>query len=241
MSTEVIKGDALDLPLPDNSVDLIVTSPPYFGLRAYEDGGLPVEGQIGQEPTAARFVDALLDATDEALRVLRPTGSLWVNLGERYINRSLSGIPWRYAIRCTDELGLALRAEVVWSKPNQFIDAKANDRVRRTHETWLHFTRPGKYLTDVDAIRVAPEADYRDRPQYRRAEELFTAANLTEAHRAAVRAVGVARRAPRPPSVRFQRSIVRPSELLRLRCRCSVPTTASSAAAAASAALYPAR
>lgn len=188
---EIIKGNALDLPLPDNSVDLVVTSPPYFGLRAYEDGGLPVEGQIGQEPTVARFVDALLDATDEALRVLRPTGSLWVNLGERYINRSLSGIPWRYALRCTDELGLALRAEVVWSKPNQFIDAKAADRVRRTHETWLHLARPGKYDANVDSIRVTPEADYRDRPQYRRAEELFSAANLTEAHRAAVRAVGV--------------------------------------------------
>lgn len=188
---EIIKGDARDLPLADDSVDLIVTSPPYFGLRAYEDGGLPVDGQIGQETTPNGFVYALLDATREALRVLRPTGSLWVNLGDRYINRGLAGIPWRYALRCTDELGLALRAEVVWSKPNQFIDAKAADRVRRTHETWLHFARPGKYDTDIDAIRVAPEADYRDRPQYRRAEELFATAGLTDAHRQAVRAVGV--------------------------------------------------
>lgn len=191
MRPEVIKGDARKLPLLDDSVDLIVTSPPYFGLRAYEDGGLPVAGQIGQEPTPAEFVDALIDATREALRVLRPTGSLWVNLGERYINRSLSGIPWRYALRCTDDLGLALRAEVVWSKPNQFIDAKAADRVRRTHETWLHLARPGKYDADVDAIRVTPDADYRDRAQYRRAEELFAQAGLTDAHRAAVRSVGV--------------------------------------------------
>ena len=191
MSAEVIKGDARDLPLPDASVDLIVTSPPYFGLRAYEDGGLPVAGQIGQEPTPAEFVDALVGATSEGLRVLRPSGSLWVNLGERYVNRGLSGIPWRYALRCVDDLGLTLRAEVIWSKPNGFIDAKASDRVRRTHETWLHFTRPGGYVSDVDAIRITPASDYRDRPQYRRAEELFAAAGLTDEHRAAVRSVGV--------------------------------------------------
>ena len=188
---EIIKGDARSLPLPDNSVDLVVTSPPYFGLRAYEDGGLPVAGQIGQEPTPAEFLDALTDATRESLRVLRAGGSLWVNLGDRYIDRSLSAIPWRYAIRCTDELGLSLRAEVVWSKTNAYIDAKARDRVRRTHETWFHLTRPGRYAADVDAIRVQPENDYRDRPQYRRAEELFAAAGLTDAHRAAVRSVGV--------------------------------------------------
>jgi DNA modification methylase len=188
---EIIKGDARSLPLPDGSVDLIVTSPPYFGLRAYEDGGLPVAEQIGQEPTPAEFLDALIDSTRESLRVLRPTGSLWVNLGERYIDRSLSGIPWRYAIRCTDELGLSLRAEVVWAKSNAYIDAKARDRVRRTHETWFHLARPGNYAADVDSIRVKPEAEYRDRPQYRRAEELFAAAGLTDEHRAAVRSVGV--------------------------------------------------
>ena len=188
---EVIKGDARDLPLPDDSVDLIVTSPPYFGHRSYEDGGIPIAKQIGQEPTPAEFVDALIDATREALRVLKPSGSLWVNLGERYVDRSLSGTPWRYALRCTDDLSLALRSEVVWSKPNAFIDAKAADRARRTHETWFHLTRPGKYDHDVDSIRVTPEADYRARPQYIRAQELFEAAGLTDAHRAAVRSVGV--------------------------------------------------
>lgn len=191
MSVDILQANALALPLSDASVDLVVTSPPYFGLRSYEDGGVPIQGQIGQESTPEAFVGSLVEATAEMLRVLRPTGSLWVNLGERYINRSLSGIPWRYALECIDYLGLALRAEVVWSKPNQFIDAKASDRVRRTHETWLHFSRHCKYDANVDTIRVSPETDYRDRPQYRRAEELFEAAGLTEAHRSAVRAVGV--------------------------------------------------
>jgi DNA modification methylase len=191
VSVEIIKTEARQLPLASSSVDLIVTSPPYYRQRTYMDGAIPVEGQIGQERTPAEFVDALIDATTEGLRVLRPSGSLWVNLGEKYINRGLSGIPWRYALRCIDDLGLTLRAEVVWSKPNQYVDAKARDRVRRTHETWLHFTRPGAYSEAVDPIRVAPDKDYRNRPQYRRAEEMFAAAGLTDAHRAAVRSVGV--------------------------------------------------
>lgn len=188
---EIIKGDALDLPIADASVDLIVTSPPYFGLRAYQDGGTDVEGQIGQEATPQEFVSALIAAMREALRVLKPNGSIWVNLGDKYLNRSLAGIPWRFANRCTDDLGLTLRAEIVWSKPNAFIDAKARDRVRRTHETWFHLTRRGPYFSNLDALRIQPAADYRDRSQYIRAEELFEAAGLTDAHRQAVRAVGV--------------------------------------------------
>lgn len=191
MSAEVIKGDALDLPLENASVDLVVTSPPYFGLRTYNDDGSAVAGQIGVESTPAEYVDALIAATREMVRVLKRGGSIWVNLGDKYVNRSLAGVPWRYANRCTDELGLNLRAEVIWSKPNKFIDAKARDRFRRTHETWFHFTLPGSHYADIDALRVASASDYRDRPQYRRAEELFAKAGLTPAHREAVRAVGI--------------------------------------------------
>lgn len=190
MSADVVKGNALDLPISDATVDLIVTSPPYFKLRLYPDDN-DVAGQIGQEPTPADFIDALIAATREMVRVLKPGGSIWINLGDKYINRSLSGIPWRFANRVTDELSLCLRAEVVWSKPNGFIDAKARDRFRRTHETWFHFTHRGPHFANIDALRITPENDYRDRPQYRRAEELFAAANLTDAHRAAVRAVGI--------------------------------------------------
>ncbi|QZN86913.1 site-specific DNA-methyltransferase [Cellulomonas sp. C5510] len=188
-AVEVVKADARSLPLPEASVDLIVTSPPYWGQRSYEDGGTPVAGQIGQEATVGGYVAALVETTREMLRVLRPAGSLWVNLGDRYVDRSLSGAPWRYALACTDDLGLTLRAEVVWSKPNGFIDAKARDRVRRTHETWLHLTRPGRHYGQPR--RLAPTAEYQDRPQYRRAEELFAHAGLTPAHREAVRAVGI--------------------------------------------------
>ena len=181
----IIRGNALELPLADNSVDLIVTSPPYFGLRSYQDGGEHYDGQIGAEATPTEFVDALLAATREMVRVLKPSGSIWVNLGDKYVadnrgsgvdvkrgdakhaprgplgfitggmrQKSLMGIPWRYAIRCIDELGLILRAEVIWSKPNGLPES-VTDRVRRSHEHWFHFTLEPRYYSAVDEVREA--------------------------------------------------------------------------------------
>ena len=80
----ILRANARDLPLDDNSVDLVVTSPPYFALRSYQDGGEHYAGQIGDEPTPAEFVDSLLEVTRECMRVLKPSGSLWVNLGDKY-------------------------------------------------------------------------------------------------------------------------------------------------------------
>lgn len=187
----IIRGDARNLPLPDNSVDLCITSPPYFALRSYQDGGEHYEGQIGSEPTPDEFVTSLLDATREMIRVTKPTGSIWVNLGDKYAEgqrrlsahgqpkrpiashagsaaqggrasnpidergiaaKSLIGVPWRYALRCIDDLGLILRAEVIWSKPNGLPES-VTDRVRRSHEQWFHFTLQPRYFSAVDEIR----------------------------------------------------------------------------------------
>ncbi len=177
-SARVIRANALALPLADASVDLVVTSPPYFGLRSYQDGGEHYDGQIGDEATPAEFVDALLAATREMVRVLKPSGSIWVNLGDKYASgstpgpqsqsttmtggrhkgvenaptKSLIGVPWRYTLRCIDDLGLILRAEVIWSKPNGLPES-VTDRVRRSHETWFHFTREPRYFSAVDEVR----------------------------------------------------------------------------------------
>jgi hypothetical protein len=69
----------------------------------------------------------------------------------------LMGIPWRYALRCIDELGLILRAEIIWSKPNGLPES-VTDRVRRSHEQWFHFVAQPRYFSAVDEIReeVAP-------------------------------------------------------------------------------------
>lgn len=156
----ILHGDAADLHLPDASVDLIVTSPPYFGLRSYKDGGEHYDGQVGDEATPAEFVAALLRCTREWMRVLKPEGSIWVNLGDKYAgsvavrSKSLLGIPWRYALACIDDLGLILRAEVIWSKPNGLPES-VTDRVRRSHEQWFHFTLQPRYFSAVDHIREA--------------------------------------------------------------------------------------
>jgi len=143
----LIRANALSLPLADESVDLIVTSPPYYDQRDYG-----YEGQIGTETTPADFVAALLEVTRECVRVLKPSGSLWVNLGDKYASKSLLGIPWRYAIGCTDDLGLILRATVLWSKPNGLPES-VKDRVGRGHEDWFHFTKGGSYFAAIERIR----------------------------------------------------------------------------------------
>lgn len=86
----LLRGDARALPLPDDSVDLVVTSPPYFALRSYSDGGQHYDGQIGSEPSPAEFLDELIACTAEMVRVVKPSGSLWVNLGDKY-NSAASG------------------------------------------------------------------------------------------------------------------------------------------------------
>lgn len=178
----IVCADAGHLPLAADSVDLIVTSPPYFGLRQYTDDDAPLGGQIGAEDTVARYLDALLACTAEWLRVLKPTGSIFVNLGDKYVSdsrgsgidrkrggtkhapvgpqgflgrdvarkKSLMGLPWRYALRCVEELDLLLRAEIIWAKPNGMPEPTAHDRARRNHETWFHLT-PGVDYFSVDA------------------------------------------------------------------------------------------
>jgi len=87
MTAVVLQGDAAHLPLADASVDLIVTSPPYFGQRDYRDGGESLNGQIGGEATPREYIAALHACTAEWMRVLKPEGSLFVNLGDKYATR----------------------------------------------------------------------------------------------------------------------------------------------------------
>ena len=148
----ILRANALALPLADSSVDLVVTSPPYFGLRSYQDGGEHYEGQIGSEATPAEFLDALIAATREMVRVLKPSGSIFVNLGDRYSDKTLLMVPERYRIRAVDELGLIARAVVIWSKPNGLPES-VTDRVRRSHEDWVHLTKRPRYYSAVDEIR----------------------------------------------------------------------------------------
>jgi DNA modification methylase len=91
MTAVVVRGDARRLPLPDASVDLIVTSPPFWRQRRYEDGGEAYAGQIGSEATPGEYIAELVDCTREWIRVLKPSGSLWINLGDKYSDRANGG------------------------------------------------------------------------------------------------------------------------------------------------------
>lgn len=88
MTALVVRADARSLPLPDASVDLVVTSPPYYGLREYRDGGELLAGQVGLEDSPLLYLDVLLECVDEWLRVLRPGGSIFVNLGDKRADRA---------------------------------------------------------------------------------------------------------------------------------------------------------
>jgi DNA modification methylase len=76
VSAVVLRGDAAHLPLPDASADLVVTSPPFWSLRSYTDGGEHYDGQIGAEETPRAYLEALWACTREWVRVLKPEGSL---------------------------------------------------------------------------------------------------------------------------------------------------------------------
>lgn len=89
----ITRADALRLPLADGSVHLSVSSPPYFALRSYQDGGEHYDRQIGSEARPVDFLHALWAVADEVWRVLADDGSAWFNLGDKYANQSRRSTP----------------------------------------------------------------------------------------------------------------------------------------------------
>lgn len=186
-------GDALAVlqTLPDESVDCVITSPPYYGLRDYG-----VAGQIGLESTPTEYVSKLAASFSEVRRVLKPTGNFWLNLGDSYANdgkwggytggkhvaalhcspvgrnkkytgippKSLIGIPWRVAFALMDD-GWILRAEIIWHKKSPMPES-VKDRVTRAHEQVFHFVKQGKYWYDTESIKepsTYPDDDRKER------------------------------------------------------------------------------
>jgi site-specific DNA-methyltransferase (cytosine-N4-specific) len=149
--------------MPNNSVDCVVTSPPYYGLRNY---GQP--GQYGLEPTPQDYVDTLQAVFAEVRRVLRPTGTVWLNLGDCYSaeppghslpRKNLLGIPWRVATALQSS-GWILRNAVVWAKRNPMPES-VKDRLSTTYEFVFLLVKQPRYFFDLDSIRaplIRPEA-----------------------------------------------------------------------------------
>jgi len=121
--------------LDADSVQTVITSPPYFQLRNYEAG----ENEIGNEPSLEQYVRSLMEVFSRVRRVLKPDGTFWLNLGDTMKNGSLLGMPWRVAFAMKDA-GWILRSEIVWAKPNPMPES-AKNRPTRSHEKLFLFTQ----------------------------------------------------------------------------------------------------
>lgn len=137
--------------LPSDSFDCVVTSPPYWAKREYANGGIGLEGRYQD------YVADLVAICAGIRRVLKPTGSFWLNIGDSYHNKALLGIPWRVAITLMDEQGWILRNSVIWNKVKGAPD-NTKDRLRNIHEPLFHFVKEARgYYYDADAIRSTPK------------------------------------------------------------------------------------
>lgn len=144
-------GDANDVlrTLEAASIDMCITSPPYWRHREYDTQG------IGLEPTYDQYITKLCAILDEVKRVLKPAGSLWLNIGDTYDAKALVGVPWRVALTLSDNHGWILRNDIVWNKIKGAPD-NSEDKLRNIHEYVFHFVKSKKYYYNTDAIRSTP-------------------------------------------------------------------------------------
>lgn len=165
--------------LPSKSVQTIVTSPPYYGMRHYEE-----PGQYGQENSLAAFVRGQVQLFRELRRVLRDDGTLWLNLGDTYSGRANAGrayegnrgmnrpkvmpprknttsdapfknllmVPSKVAIALQRD-GWVLRNDIIWHKGNAKPES-ATDRLSQTYEHLFLLTKKPRYQFNLDAIRA---------------------------------------------------------------------------------------
>ena len=139
--------------LDDCSVNMIMTSPPYFSQRNYGN-----DRQIGLENSIDVYVDNLMKVFNECKRVLRDDGSLWVVIGDTFVNGCLSSVPHRLAISLIEN-GWIQRNCIVWHKTNPKPES-VKTRLSTSHEFIFFFTKSLNYYFDIDSVRQP----YKDKP-----------------------------------------------------------------------------
>jgi site-specific DNA-methyltransferase (adenine-specific) len=168
LSGKILLGDALGWlqELEADSVDTVVTSPPYFLLRNYG-----VDGQLGAETTVEDWVAGLRSVMAEVARVIKDEGSVWLNLGDTYSRHAKHGAlpkslllgPERLLLGLIED-GWVVRNKLVWAKPNP-MPASVRDRLSCTWEPMYLLVRSRSYFFDLDAVRMAPtEGTTRKKP-----------------------------------------------------------------------------
>ncbi len=176
---KIYQGDSLEVlkTLPSSSINCCVTSPPYYGLRDYG-----MTDQIGLEETPELFIARLVTVFNEVYRVLKPEGTLWVNIGDSYASapkkrvpahakknnqnclhqinkitgglkaKDLIGIPWMLAFALR-AAGWYLRQDIIWSKPNPMPES-VTDRCTKAHEYIFLLSKSNKYYFDAESIKT---------------------------------------------------------------------------------------
>ena len=143
---QILCGDNLELiqKLPDCSIHLIITSPPYFQQRDYGGG-------MGNEKDADEYIETLLHLFRECVRVVRDDGSIVFNIGDKYEDSNLLLVPYRFAIAATKTDLVKLVNEITWVKrnptPRQF-----RRRLVSSTEPFFHFVKSDDYFYDIDAF-----------------------------------------------------------------------------------------
>jgi site-specific DNA-methyltransferase (adenine-specific) len=177
----ILCGDNLELiqQLPDCSVQLVITSPPYFQQRDYGGG-------IGNEARLEEYLDSLLSLFRECVRVVKDDGSLVFNLGDKYEDSSLLLVPYRFAIGATETGLVKLVNDVTWVKKNP-TPRQFTRRLVSSTEPFFHFVKTADYFYNPDAFMVNE-----DTPQKLRAQgksvgqkyfELIDQSDLSEAEK----------------------------------------------------------
>ena len=133
--------------LPDESIQLTVTSPPYFRLRNYSGGA----GEIGREASVDEYISSLVSVFRILKDKTKQDGLLFLNLGDSYVDGQLAGIPWRVAL-ALQEVGWVLRSDIIWHKPNA-MPSSIKNRPTVDHEYVFMFSKAKQYKYNQDAIR----------------------------------------------------------------------------------------
>ena len=163
----VLVGDVRDrlADLPDASVDTVITSPPYVALRNYG-----MDAQIGATADTDAWITDMRRVGHELARVLKPSGSWWLNLGDSYSRHQRSGAPAKSLLLAPERLAVALiedgwtiRNKVIWAKTNPMPNSVA-DRLACTWEVVYFLVRSPSYHFDLDAIRIPHRSPNRGRP-----------------------------------------------------------------------------
>lgn len=153
----LLRGSCLKLmaAMPAEFADCVVTSPPYWKMRDYEVNGATAGEVIGGEDSPGQYVANLAAVFAQVRRLLSPRGSLWLNLGDKYMDKNLMGMPWRVALALQGQ-GWILRNAVIWDQMKGTQSVK--DRMRDSYEHLFHFVKSKRYHFAAEDILIPPRA-----------------------------------------------------------------------------------